>query len=493
MSVPVRLAVFASVLLCAALTLARGQSAVPPAATDARFERLASVVTAKMKEYGVPGVAIGILADGQTSTRGFGITNVDHPLPVTDETLFQVGSISKTFTGTALMRLLESGKLKLDAPVRTYIPEFRVADETAAREATVLTTVTHMGGWEGDLFEDTGPGDDALARMMEKMRTLEQVAPINTVWSYNNAGFYVAGRLIEIASGKPYEQTLKELVLQPLGLEHTFIFPTDVMTHRFVVGHGGPMGKPSVMRPWPLARAAHAAGGVVASVKDLLKYGQFHVGDGTAAGGTRVLSPESMQRMQSTQLVKHMMDEEMAITWHVSNAGGVRQVSHGGSTLGQQALLTLVPTRKLAVVLLTNSGRGGQLNRDVTRAALKEYLGITITDPAPITTAESELSAFVGRYSRPYADVVATLDGTTLMLQAVQKRGFPTPDVPPPPPQPPAPYQFYAKDRLIATDAPSKGARAEIIRKADGTIGWIRVGGRVARRVDGAATSSSAR
>jgi CubicO group peptidase (beta-lactamase class C family) len=455
------------------------------AETDARFERIRLAVEEKMKEYGVPGAAVGISFKGQTATHGLGVTSVDHPLPVTDDTLFQVGSISKTFTGMLVMRLAESGKLKLDARVQEYIPSFRVKDPAASRGATLLTTLTHMGGWEGDFFDDTGSGDDALSRVVDRMSSLEQVAPFDTLWSYNNAGFYLAGRAIEIAAGKPFEQALKEQILETLGLKRTFIFPADVMTERFVVGHSGPMAKPSVARPWPLARAAHAAGGVVASVADLVRYGQFHLGDGGVPGGARVLAAASLQRMHTTQVRKHGTDDEMAITWHVSNAGGVRQIAHGGATVGQQAQLTLVPSEQLVIALLTNSGRGAQLNRDVTRIALKEYLGITITDPSPIAVPASELAQYAGRYSRPFSDVVVTQEGERLRLQIIQKQGFPTPTTPVPPAQPGAPYAFYAKDRLIAVDGPAKGARAEIIRLPDGSIGWIRVGSRVSRRVAG--------
>ena len=453
------------------------------AQADARFDRIRSAVEEKMKEYGVPGAAVGVYFKGQASTVGLGITSVDNPLPVTDDTLFQVGSISKTFTGTLIMHLVDSGKLKLEAHVRDYIRGFRVKDPAATRDATLLTTLTHMGGWEGDFFDDPGAGDDALSRVVERMAGLEQVAPFNTVWSYNNAGFYVAGRAIELATGKPYEAALKELLLEPLGLRRTFIFPADVMTERFAVGHSGPIGKPGVARPWALARAAHAVGGVVASVADLLNYGRFHLGDGTGQGGTRILSAASLGRMHTTQVAKHGTDEEMAVTWHASNTGGVRQISHGGSTVGQQALLTLVPSQQFAIALLTNSGRGSQLNRDVTRAAMKEYLGVTIADPAPISVPAAELAQYAGRYSRPFSDVVVKQEGERLIVQTIQKQGFPTPTTPIPPAQPGSPYAFYAKDRLIAVEGPAKGARAEIIRLPDGRIGWIRVSSRVSRRV----------
>ena len=456
---------------------AAGEETAPSA--DPRFERLAAAVEEAMKQSGVPGVALGILENGRMMTRGFGVTSVENPLPVTDETLFQAGSITKTFTGTLILHLVETGKLKLDAPVRDYIPAFRVQDETASREATVLTLLTHMGGWEGDFFEDTGPGDDALAAVVRRMAGLEQISPIHTSWSYNNAGFYVAGRLIEIATGKPYEQALQELLLEPLELRSTFIVPTDVMTRRFAVGHAGPRDRPIIVGPWALPRVLRPAGGAITSVQDLLRYGQFHLGDGDA----RILSQASIEAMQTTQRPKQGTDGEMAIAWQISNEGGIRQVWHDGSTMGQQALLVLVPARKLAVALLTNSFAGERLNREISRLALQEFLGVTITDPQPLPSPpKTDLSEYVGRYSRPFTDVIVTLAGGRLMIQTVQKQGFPTTTSPVPPPPPAVPFAFYAEDRLIVPEGAQKGARAEFLRRPDGTVGWIRIRDRVSRK-----------
>ena len=116
---------FAAPLLLVTLVSLRAQgppAAASPQATDARFERVAQAMHAKMKELRVPGVALGVLTDGEVRTRAFGVTNVDHPLPVTDDSLFQIGSISKTFTATAIMRLVEQGKLTLGDPIRNTSP-----------------------------------------------------------------------------------------------------------------------------------------------------------------------------------------------------------------------------------------------------------------------------------------------------------------------------------------------------------------------------------
>ena len=230
---------------------------------QANWKALTELVEKLMKRTGTPGVAVGVLAHGEQFTGGFGVTNVDHPLPVTDTTLFQIGSITKTFTGTAVMRLVEQGKIRLDAKVRQYLPDFKVAEPDASANATVQQLLTHMGGWDGDLFIDTGDGDDALAKGVAALADREQMAPLGAVWSYNNAGFSVAGRLIEVVMGKPFEAQIKELVFAPLGMQHSFIGPKDVMIHRFAAGHAATPDGPKVQVPWAIPRFAHPAGGIV--------------------------------------------------------------------------------------------------------------------------------------------------------------------------------------------------------------------------------------
>lgn len=130
----------------------------------ANFRELSKLIAERMQHYQVPGAALGIIHDGREHMAGFGVTSVENPLPVNEDTLFQIGSTTKTVTGTAAMRLAEMGKLDLDMLVRTYLPEFRMADDTVAATVTLRHLFTHMGGWFGDYFDDTGMGDDALAK-----------------------------------------------------------------------------------------------------------------------------------------------------------------------------------------------------------------------------------------------------------------------------------------------------------------------------------------
>ena len=442
------------------------------------WDQLVTFVPEVMEKRGVPGAVVGILHKGETRAAGFGVTNVDHPLPVTAGTLFQVGSITKTFTATALMRLVELGKLDLDATVRTYVPEFKVADETASAQVTIRHLLTHMAGWFGDYFHDTGAGDDAMAKYVADMAELEQVTPLGAAWSYNNAAFYLAGYIVEVLTGQRFEAALKELVLEPLDLEETFFDPGDVMTYRFAVGHNVGDEGAEVARPWPLPRAAYPAGGITCSAYDLLRYAGFHMGDGTIEDGITLLSQDSLSLMQTTQ-APIWKDESIGLSWLLDDVDGTRLVSHSGGTTGQVSQLTLVPEHDFAAVAFTNADLGGFVTDAVIDWVLKHYLAIGDPKPEPIEAAEEALVAYVGRYDNPFAGIDVGLLGGKLVAQVVQKRGFPSEDTPIPPAPPPMSIVPCDDDRLLVVDGPFKGGIVQIGRELDGSVAWARSGGRI--------------
>ncbi|MEZ4645998.1 MAG: serine hydrolase domain-containing protein [Chloroflexota bacterium] len=447
-----------------------------------KWDALCAVVEQVMEEAKVPGTAVGLFHQGHLFTAGFGVTNIDHPLPVTADTFFQIGSITKTFTGTAVMRLVEAGQLDLDVPIRTYLPDFRVADASASATATLRHLFTHTGGWVGDYFHDTGPGDDALSRYVADMAELPQLAPIGTVWSYNNAGFVPAGAIIEQLTGKSYQAALRELVLDPLELTHVFFDPGDVMPHRFAVGHALENGKLQLALPWPLPRYVHPLGGITCRVSDLLQYARFHLGNGIIADGTHLLTAESLAAMQTPQVTIWEKDV-MGITWRIDDTYGVRLVEHGGGTKGQVSRLTLVPQYDFALVVFTNADHGDAVVQAVRRAALQTYLGIDMPLPQPLGAAADELAQFVGRYGRPYVDIELGMIGGRLTGQLTYKGAFPSEAVQPSPPPPPFSLDLCAPDRLLVTNGVFKGALVDVIRHADGAIGWLRASGRLHKRL----------
>jgi CubicO group peptidase (beta-lactamase class C family) len=447
-----------------------------------KFEKVVQSIRDAMPESHVPGAAVGIAVGNQTFITGLGVTNVDHPIEVTDETLFQIGSISKTFTATAIMRLVEMGKLDLNAPVRQYLPDFKVADESVAAKTTVRHLLTHSTGWNGDVFTDTGTNDDALAIYVEKLAGEEQLAPPDTLFSYNNAAFSVAGLLIETVTGKTYEAAIKELVFAPLGMERSFFFARDLLTFRFAAGHAVIEDTAKVQRPWELPRAVNPAGGITCHVKDLLRYARFHMGDGTAVDGTRLLGPESMRLMQTPQFPINDHDGDVGLSWWIKEVNGVKFIEHGGSTLGQNAELVIAPERQFAVAILTNGDHGRLSIEAGVKVALKEFLATEEPAPVLLDATSEQLQEYVGQYVRPAMDFVATLEDGSLFVQISPKVDLGEEERPPDPP--PFKLAMCGTDQMVITEGMYKDIRAEFLRKEDGGIGWLRLGARINRRVE---------
>ena len=450
-----------------------------------RFDALVSLTEAKMKEYGVPGVALGIVADGVVNIRGLGVTNVEDPLPVTPHTVFPIASISKTFAATAMMRLVEQGKVDLRAPVQNYLPDFRVRDEAASREVTVWHLLTHLGGWEGQV---SGPdrGSDTLKTFVGSITDLMQVAPPGKAWSYNNAGFSIAGHVIEVATGASINRAMRDLVFQPLALEHAGTTPGDFIVQRFAAGHSTREGKTTLQRPFSPSSSV-TAGGVGLCITDLLAYSRFHMGDGTNVNGDRILKRESLEQMRAAQLRKQGTDDDIGLSWHIRRVGPIRTFGHGGTLGGHILLLEIVPERNFAIAILTNANTGWRLIQDVEREALTSYLdatyapnqaiahrGLVETLPSVQPLAQQpDPAPYLGTYTRPNVSYVVRADGGRLLVQERSDRGG-TPRE--------SPVAFYGPDRLVVIDGSDRGQSIEFVRDGEGRVNWIRVVGRVAVR-----------
>src|SRR4051812_7177596 len=166
--------------------------------THALFHELDDLVAAVCAEDAVPGAAVGVHLTGDDYVVTTGVTSIEAPVPVDEHTLFQVGSTTKTVTGTVVMSLIEQGLLALDAPVSDYLPELRLADEKATAVVTVRHLMTHSGGFLGDVYEGESWGDDALAAWAGTLATAPQIFSPGEAFSYSNAGFLLLGRLVEV-------------------------------------------------------------------------------------------------------------------------------------------------------------------------------------------------------------------------------------------------------------------------------------------------------
>jgi CubicO group peptidase (beta-lactamase class C family) len=454
-------------------------------------DQLSEFVAATATNFGIPGVAVAVLADGRETFACHGVTSIDNPLPIDRDTLFVLGSVTKTFTATALLRLVAEGSVELDAPVRRYVPELGLADERTASDITVLNLLNHTAGLGVGYIADTGEGDDALANYVAKLTELELVAPPGTRASYSQAGYNLIGRIVEKRTGLTYERAVASLVLEPLGLSHSFYARNDVMTRRFAVGHNpGDDGTLSVARLWRRWRGDNPGGGLASSVADQLRWARFHLGDGhlgdgRAATGAQVLPADLLHRMQqpTVELRGSTLGDALGLCWFLRDVDGVRTVGHGGSANGQFAELLMVPERDFAVVSLSNAGPDGiPFNQTVVRWALRRYLGVTDRDPEPLPYDEARGRDLTGTYQTDDLTLIIRSDGSRLTLEVdIKPEIRAAAETELPPGYPPGAIGLLPGDgdEYILTEGGMRGQRGFFTRNAQRAVVGVDLAGRL--------------
>ena len=445
-----------------------------------------------MQQNGVPGAAIGLLAGGREEHATFGVESLSSLRPVMAETLFQIGSLSKTFTGTAIWRLIDEGALALDAPVRDYLPDFTLMDAEVAAAVTVRNLLDHSGGFYGDDGFETGDGDDAIARYVaERAPQLPQIFPLGEFFSYNNAGFSILGRLIEVVTGAPYNAAMASLLLGPLGLENSLLDREAFRNRPFADGHVATVinGKPAVavQTPLLLPRAVDPAGGIWSTTRDLIRYARFHLDPSTVAGNSRLVQPESLRRMQAPAQAIPGLPASIGMNWVIQEVDGVRTFQHPGLTLSQATEFIVIPEQRFAFAMLTNSALGRSVEVAALDAALASYPGLaSLSGKVGIIQAMSadsstptvslppeQLAEYAGRYATPLQALDFTTTESGLEVTQVQF-ALPDqwqPDIPSPDETGDSPSEavtFAAPDEAIAF-----GLRLPFVRDASGRVGWV--------------------
>jgi CubicO group peptidase (beta-lactamase class C family) len=261
-------------------------------------------------------------------------------------------------------------------------------------------------------------------------------------------------------------------------MDRTFYFAVDAISHRCAVGHVSFDEGPRVSRPWTIGRSTHPFAGMISCARDLLRWARFNLGDGTTSDGTRLLRPETLAYAQSSLGPAGSLADAIGITWQISDVGGTRVVGHGGSWCNQMSAFRMAPERSFAVVALTNAHRGAELHGEIVAAALRSYLGAAPPEPRYLDLASDQLESYVGRYDAIIDDVELSVRNGDLVLATVRRANalgtHPEPPIPPP-----VRLAFRDADKVVALDPPMKGNRGEFLRNPDGSIAWLRWGGRI--------------
>jgi CubicO group peptidase (beta-lactamase class C family) len=238
------------------------------------------------------------------------------------------------------------------------------------------------------------------------------------MFSYNNAGFAVLGRLVEVLRGKPYDECLREYIVTPLGLTHVASGANEAILHRAAVGHIQPQpdADPEPAPVWSLMRSMAPAGSTLAMrPRDLLTFARLHLNGGETADGTKVLSAASVEAMQKRQVdlpPGGMMGTSWGLGWELFDLPGATMIGHDGGTIGQAAFLRVVPGQDASITLLTNGGDVIGLYLKVVGHLLREVAGLELPPMAtpPAEPVPVDAARYLGTYSSEVSDLVVSQD-----------------------------------------------------------------------------------
>jgi CubicO group peptidase (beta-lactamase class C family) len=450
----------------------------------------------QLVRWATPGATVGVLRDGARATRAYGVASLETSYSVRPDTLFPIGSISKVYTATLVMTLVDEGLLDLDTPVCAYLPDLRLADERARDAITLRQLLSHRSGIFGDYYEDFGMGNDALARCIASFPTLDQLAPPGELWLYCSSGFMLAGRVIEVVTGQPFETAIRERILKPLGLDHTFFFAHEAIAYPTATGHiikASSGVEHEVTREYLFPRSVAPAGGAISTADDLLTFAAFSMGDG-AWNGRRILSPAAIEAMRTPQtraanFLAAGFTEWGGLGWAIRVLDGVKVIEHGGALNGFQVKLKVVPAERYAIAVLTNSDRGCVMGDRVAAWALDHVLGLRAPTPRLISLPAAALARCAGRYRAIDEEVVITAEGDGLrrIVTGADPITGGAQTFPPNRLRPISEREF-----VVVTQDENEGAVIDFIAGDNGAICFLRMDGRLYNRAPDAANEADA-
>jgi CubicO group peptidase (beta-lactamase class C family) len=324
------------------------QATSPSAAELAEMNRR---IQAEMAERNIPGVLVGVASRGRlVHTQSYGLANVELRVPVSDSTVFEIGSISKQFVAAAVMLLVEDGRLGLDDPIHDFLPDL----PSEWLGVTVRQLLTHTSGipdyeeiqtYEAYRFRFTP--DEIIRVAHSRPMDFEP----GTGWYYSNTGYFLLSLIVERIAGRPFGQVLDTMVFGPLGMGQTRMAdPEDIIQHRASGDWVDRMGVELMNRDATQASSTLGAGGLLSSVHDMVRWDEALYGD-------ELLSEESKAVMWTSAVLPNGDDTGYAFGWGVGEYRGRRSVGHGGQVAGFVASFLRLPDDELAIIVFANRYR----------------------------------------------------------------------------------------------------------------------------------------
>jgi CubicO group peptidase (beta-lactamase class C family) len=431
------------------------------ARTQEPFPGLDPYVSKAMQTWKVPGLAIAIVRhDSVLYTKGFGVLAVGAATQVNDQTLFEIGSSSKAFTATLVSMLVADGKMRYDAHLTDYLPDFRMYDPVANSEVTVRDALTHRSGIARGELVWLGSG---LSRdeVLHHLRFLKPDAPFRSHYSYQNMMFLAAGQAAGKAGGSTWDELVKQRIFEPVGMTSTV---TDYHNAGPNTARPHGMVKDSVFaEAFMNGNNIAPAGAILSSARDMAQWLRFQLADGSI-NGKRLVSAAAFRETHTPQILMtgapeagmRPLSDSVPVThfstygmgWIIEDYHGHLMWQHGGNTIGSTAAVGMLPEDHFGVVVLSNMA-GAQLPGILMHYIFDRQIGAPMhdlsaeayarviaqrrrADSAQVAQAGAshhaappvELAAFAGSYADSlYGDATVTLENGQLVLKRGEWQG----------------------------------------------------------------------
>ena len=326
--------------------------------TPSNFDEVDDYISSKMKELGIPGAALVIVQGDQiVHLKSFGVADGSGRL-VTPQTPFFTGSTGKSFTSLAIMQLVEAGKIKLDAPVQTYLPWFRVADQDASKLITVRQLLNQVSGLPTAIGQEqltiTDDSTSAIENNVRALANVELIAPPGERYEYSNANYVTLGMIVQAVSGQSYETYVKEHIFKPLDMQNSFTSKTEAQQDGLAVGFQKWFGIPVASPNLPFSRGSLPAGKLNMSIEDFGHYLIAQLNDGNYQG-LSVLSPGGIAELHHPDIQMPNSTDFYGMGWEVQQYQNVQVIGHNGAVPGYTTGMFLVPEKNMALALVMNT------------------------------------------------------------------------------------------------------------------------------------------
>ena len=317
--------------------------------------RLEPLIEKTMREDHIPGFAIGIVENGKVIyAKGFGVAKLGDDKPITSKSLFHMASVTKPFVATAIMQLVERGKINLDAHVTEYLPYFRMKDERFAT-ITVRQMLGHIAGMPD--VEDYGwdkpeYDDGALERYVRSLSDLSLIAAPGEKFQYSNMAFEILGDVIAKVSGESFESYVQRNILKPLGMKNSTLLIREASQKLLTSPHVPFESSVIVSKVFPYNRAHAPSSTLYSNIDDMNRWAMANLNRG-ALNGKRILKASSYDLLWKAQMDAGRRGQ-VGLSWFLTKRKGHLVVYHGGADVGFNSYLIVAPDDSISIVAMSN-------------------------------------------------------------------------------------------------------------------------------------------